>query len=388
MAVKEVKKYPRQNEYQLEDRQSGIGDVVRTSAGLNVTNITTNDIRNVNGVSSNAVGELHNSTSNNKYSWFGPYQTKLENSTSGGVIHQFYPDRSMGHFAGYNHDAIQPYMHINEVADGGLLRVKYWEGEAAPSTVDMTLYPHFGEMNLEELFGTQNPKDITFRTDYDPLDGNGYRYSTQTVVSDYTTDSRFDSPWNKTGDIGARIPITVDDIPQLSGSETTKTWYYILSTRWYPSSSLRQHLLPNYTYRIRVDKKHVVVIITVPPTDECTTGKHGEFPSGTEFKYNSTQQRVTITIPQGYYKIKGQTNCQCDNGNGHFDSSGNYNGNFRIYARWFPNCDGTGAPKSVLIQNTTNMNNGQYYQNGGTFYIDNADLNSCEKIRVTFETCL
>ena len=89
----------------IYDRGSAIGDRSVLSTYVDVTNITTTDIRNQSAGGSNAIGDLSISDNVNRWSWYSPAENNSAADTITRVVNTPYP---AGLFAGYDHNARKP----------------------------------------------------------------------------------------------------------------------------------------------------------------------------------------------------------------------------------------------------------------------------------------
>lgn len=90
----------------IYDRMSkGQYTATKTATEIDCSNISLTGIRNLIGANTTDLGSLCQSSSVNKWSWFGPYDFQVLNSEIAPVLKTPY---CTGVFAGYNHNAPQP----------------------------------------------------------------------------------------------------------------------------------------------------------------------------------------------------------------------------------------------------------------------------------------
>jgi len=142
----------------INTRSSNIGDE-NESTYLEVTNITTADIKNAIGESVYEVAELHRSDKVNKYSKFSPY---INNIFSGELefVQPVSVAAPMGDFAGYNHDAIKPVTEGTNFDAGDNLTVTVCSGKTAYFTAGYII--HLGEIDYYSLSNSISYMKLVF----------------------------------------------------------------------------------------------------------------------------------------------------------------------------------------------------------------------------------
>ena len=390
---KQVYKYPRQDEHQIEQRAStGIGTIVKNNDGIDVTNITISDIGNTIGTTSRALFAM--SSSAREYSWFGPYEAVLPNDEDGYLFYRLRTKISMGDYGGYNHGAIIPKMAMLNIDENEVINYYVWEGDTYGDVTSLStnLVPHFGELDLQTVM---NSLDLTIAFTCLVDDGTGHGYipkGLEVFISDYTTDEAFDTELTQAGDIRARIPFTIDKIPPVpSTGGTYNEWKYKWTTRHYPGS-YRQHLLPDFIFTIRKHLKVVNVQYTHDGLAEVVS-----WPEGTTFLYKAENNKLEVHVPgdtdnSKYIELHGSIpnkDCKDDSTYG-TDSSSRYYGKFSLTVRWWESCTyGDGMPKSVsILSNKYTNTSGRYIVDHDIdVSIDDIDMDLCDKIYIAISSC-
>jgi len=136
---------------EIANRSSNVGDINVVGSTVEVSNITTTDVRTALNETINKVYGLAYSMNVNNDSAFSSWYLELANGT--GIIRSIDLGR-LGDFACYNHNAPQTIIHPMDLASDGHLKAYYNKSITGCSYVYMGSEVHLGEVNFEGLLGT------------------------------------------------------------------------------------------------------------------------------------------------------------------------------------------------------------------------------------------
>jgi len=136
----------------LKNRGSNTCDMVVNGTNVDCTNLTDTRIKNVLGVGVTGVAQLCTSTAVNKWSCFSP--TEWYVGTYPNLVNRVKTPYTMGSFAGYNHNAVEPTSFNSSF--------EYTKG-AAGSTITQSIAAKvkMGEYDWSKLGGT-HARVVTF----------------------------------------------------------------------------------------------------------------------------------------------------------------------------------------------------------------------------------
>ncbi len=208
--TKSLLKYTKITPEDISTRSSDISDNSINGDYLDVDNVKLISTSNIiEDVSDAGLYELHNSLNVNEWSNFGPYDHVVSFDD---WSFRLKPEASLGNFAGYNHNAIEPYAEILST-DPSTLDI--WYGQH--KLMDFNVRVHLGEINYPAItngFGVRvRLNDVpTFAS---PL-------VTHTVSNDYSSGSLFVT--SASGD-DVYADSTIPNVSLTAVSDTAKSFW-------------------------------------------------------------------------------------------------------------------------------------------------------------------
>lgn len=156
------------------------------------TDIKLTDVKNAIGSSSSTVGGLCNDSAVNKWSYFGPTEWYVSSET---LLNRVKTPYSLGSFAGYNKDAVEPSI-ITKTVKSQIITY--------PTTFDVTAVVRLGEYDFSKI--DSNITKLWLKV-YDGLTPVGENYADITANADdtyyihATVNSPYDTSYTLTGKV-------------------------------------------------------------------------------------------------------------------------------------------------------------------------------------------
>ena len=322
----------------IKIRSSNIGTKIVNGNYLVVTDIDIGEIGNIVNIGNDNLSELHDDVSINQWSNFGPYEHRVVDHNSWGFDLKI--DKDLGHFAGYNHNAVEPYVEHTSIPP----HREVWVGQETSFTISVGV--HLGEINYPSLTG-----GFGVRVDVREDSSTGTLLTSHSIP-DYTVGNYFTN--NGGGDVSDTFPL--EDIPIVVNHDNPTIY---LKGFQIGNGNILPLKYDSFDLNITV---RTVDIMShgIDPTNICSViGDVGEI--STRFKNSGGEQNLFIQI-NTILADSINENCNGSDPNiGYTDSQGRYTGPVRIDAKLF-------AENGTLKYNITGLSSFIMY--GG----ENTDL--------------